>query len=96
MTCEQAREIPIVELLRNCHIHPQYVRGQDHWYLSPFRDEKTPSFKVNAKLNLYYDHGSGQGGDVVDLGRQLFRCDIKELLEKLGSCFFSFPPQRVK
>jgi len=85
-----------VELLRNCHIYPQYVRGQDHWYLSPFRDEKTPSLKVNAKLNLYYDHGSGHGGDVIDLGRQLFRCDTKELLEKLGSDFFSFQPQYVK
>jgi hypothetical protein len=95
MTCEQAREIPIVELLRNCHIHPEYVRGQDHWYISPFREEKTPSFKVNAKLNLYYDHGSGHGGDVIDLGRQLFRCDTKELLEKLDSGFFSFQPQKI-
>lgn len=93
MTCEQAKEIPIVDLLRNCDIHPQYIRGQDHWYLSPFRDEKTPSFKVNAKLNLYYDHGSGQGGDIIDLGRALFGCDTKALLEKLGSELFSFQQQ---
>ncbi|MCF0064419.1 hypothetical protein [Dyadobacter chenwenxiniae] len=45
MTCEQAREISIVELLQNCKIHPQYVRGQDYWYLSPLRDEKTPSLR---------------------------------------------------
>lgn len=96
MTCEQAREIPIVELLKHCHIHPSYVRGQDHWYISPFREEKTPSFKVNAKLNLYYDHGNGQGGDIIDLGKALFRCDTKELLEKLGSELFSFQPQHVK
>ncbi|MGN7889458.1 toprim domain-containing protein [Dyadobacter sp. 22481] len=96
MTCEQAREIPIVELLKHCHILPQYVRGQDHWYLSPFRDEKTPSFKVNAKLNLYYDHGNGQGGDIIDLGKALFRCETKELLEKLDSGFFSFQPQHFK
>ncbi len=96
MTCEQAREIPIVELLKQCHIHPQYVRGQDHWYLSPFREEKTPSFKVNAKLNMYYDHGNGQGGDVIDLGKALFRCDTKALLEKLDSGIFSFQPQHLK
>lgn len=96
MTCEQAREIPIVEFLRNCNIHPQHVRGQDHWYLSPFRDEETTSFKVNSKLNLYYDHGSGQGGDVIDLGKALFCCDTKALLEKLDSGFFSFQPQYVK
>ncbi|MCF2496116.1 toprim domain-containing protein [Dyadobacter chenhuakuii] len=94
MTCEQARENSIVELLQNCNIHPHYVRGQDHWYLSPLRDEKTPSFKVNAKLNLYYDHGSGQGGDIIDLGRQLFQCDTKALLQKLGSEHLLFHPQQ--
>lgn len=96
MTCEQAKQISIVDLLEHCHIRTQYVRGQDHWYLSPFRDEKTPSFKVNAKLNLYYDHGSGQGGDIIDLGRALFRCDTKALLEKLDSGLFVFQPQDPK
>lgn len=96
MTCEQAKQISMVDLLEHCHIRPQYVRGQDHWYLSPFRDENTPSFKVNARLNLYYDHGNGQGGDVIDLGRALFRCDTKALLEKLDSGLFLFQPQDLK
>lgn len=96
MTCEQAKQISIVHLLEHCHIRPQYVRGQDHWYLSPFREEKTPSFKVNARLNVYYDHGSGQGGDIIDLGRALFRCDTKALLEKLDSGLFLFQPQDLK
>ncbi|QRR03179.1 toprim domain-containing protein [Dyadobacter sandarakinus] len=96
MTCEQAKQISIVDLLEQCHVRPQYVRGQDHWYLSPFREEKTPSFKVNARLNLYYDHGSGQGGDIIDLGRALFRCDTKALLEKLDSRLFLFQPQDLK
>lgn len=96
MTCEQAKQISIINLLEHCHIRPQYVRGQDHWYLSPFRVEKTPSFKVNARLNLYYDHGSGQGGDIIDLGRALFRCDTKALLEKLDTGHFLFQPQDPK
>lgn len=94
MTCEQAKEIPIVELLRSCDILPNHIRGQDHWYLSPFRMEKTPSFKVNTRLNLYYDHGSGEGGDIVDLGKKLFECDTKELLRRLESGHFSFHQQR--
>nr|WP_295933330.1 toprim domain-containing protein [uncultured Dyadobacter sp.] len=96
MTCEQAKQISMVDLLEHCHIRPQYVRGQDHWYLSPFRDEKTPSFKVNSRLNLYYDHGNGQGGDIIDLGRALFRCNTKALLEKLDSGHFLFQPQDPK
>lgn len=95
MTCEQAKEIPIVEFLKNCGIHSDYIRGQDHWYLSPLREENTPSFKVNAKLNLYYDHGSGRGGDIIDLGRELFKCDTKALLEKLASGLLFFQPQQL-
>lgn len=93
MTCEQAKEIPIVELLRSCNIQPDHIRGSDLWYLSPFRTENTPSFKVNTRLNLYYDHGNGQGGDIIDLGKQLFRCDTKELLRRLESGHFSFHQQ---
>lgn len=96
MTCEQAKKMSIIDLLQHFNIRPQYVRGQNHWYLSPFRDEKTPSFKVNARLNLYYDHGNGQGGDIIDLGRALFRCDTKALLQKLDSDLFSFQPQNLK
>jgi len=96
MTCEQAKEIPIVEFLESCDIHPKYIRGQDHWYLSPIREENTPSFKVNAKLNLFYDHGSGRGGDIIDLGRELFKCDTKALLEKLASGLLFFQPQQLK
>ncbi|QRR00894.1 toprim domain-containing protein [Dyadobacter sandarakinus] len=94
MTCEQAKQIPIVELLRSCNIQPDYIRGQEYWYLSPFRAEKTPSFKVNTRLNLYYDHGIGQGGDIIDLGRQLFGCDTKDVLPRLESEDFFFHQQQ--
>lgn len=36
------------------------------WYFSPFRDEKTPSFHINAADNVWYDFGLMRGGDVVD------------------------------
>jgi hypothetical protein len=42
------------------------VRDQG-WYLSPFRNEATPSFKVNQSANLWYDFGEGKGGTVIVL-----------------------------
>lgn len=93
MTCQQAKEISIVEFLKSHHIHPEYIRGKDHWYLSPLRQENTASFKVNSELNLFYDHGSGIGGDIIDLGCQLFKCDVKELLSKLEAGSFLFQQQ---
>jgi DNA primase len=97
MTCQKAREISIVAFLENNNIHPEYKRGSHYWYLSPLRQEDTASFKVNADLNLFYDHGTGNGGDIIDLGCQLLECDVKELLERLDSVSFSFQPQdRIK
>jgi hypothetical protein len=95
MTCEQAKRISIVEFLQNLNFKPAKVTGNDHWYLSPFRKEKTPSFKVNQKLNLWYDHGLGKGGDLIDLGCLVYDCNIKDLLVKLGgeNLDFSFQQQ---
>jgi hypothetical protein len=49
----------------------------------PLRDEQTASFKVNRKLNVWYDHGIGKGGDLIDFGKEYFRCTTSELLQKL-------------
>jgi DNA primase len=39
-------------------------RGSNYMGLSPFKQEKTPSFSVSPKLNIFKDFSSGVGGDV--------------------------------
>lgn len=34
---------------------------------SPFREERTPSFKVSEVKNLWIDYGTGDGGTLIDL-----------------------------
>lgn len=95
ITCEQARQIDLVDWLAALGHQPQKVRNQDYWYLSPFRQENTPSFKVNRKLNVWYDFGEGKGGNLVDFGVRFFSCSVSELLEKLSQRsgqHFSFHP----
>jgi len=58
------------------------MRNSDYWYLSPFRQEKTPSFKINRHQNVWFDHGAGEGGTIIDLGVKLYNCTYQELLEK--------------
>jgi len=84
ISCRQARQIDLVDYLAHLGHHPQKVHGVDHWYLSPLRDEKTASFKVNRRLNLWYDHGEGRGGDLIDFGTRYYRCTVPELLERLS------------
>ncbi len=102
INCNEAKRMDIVTYLESLSIKPQKVNGNDYWYLSPLRDEKTPSFKINRKLNVWYDHGIGQGGNLVDLGILLHHCSVQEFLEKLNSQGDSFsfhqpvmPPQKL-
>ncbi|EJG01454.1 toprim domain-containing protein [Flavobacterium sp. F52] len=88
--CKIANQIDLVNYLETVGHEPSQIKNQDYWYLSPLRNEKTPSFKVNQKLNLWYDHGLGKGGNVVDFGIEYFRCTVSEFLQLLnGSSTFS-------
>lgn len=84
LQCSQVNALDIVDYLQSLGFAPQKIRGNDYWYLSPLREEKTASFKVNRKLNVWYDHGSGQGGRLVDFGILYFKCTVRELLEKVA------------
>ena len=79
----ESKKIPITEYLSRLGFEPAKVRGNDYWYSSPFRGEKDASFKVNIKLNLWYDHGSGEGGTILDLGARINSCSVVEFAEKL-------------
>ncbi len=85
----EAKRTDMVDYLVFLGYQPLKIQGQDYWYLSPFRKENTPSFKVNRKLNLFYDFGIGQGGSIVDFGMLFHHCTIPEVLEKLQA-FLSF------
>jgi hypothetical protein len=85
LNCEEARKLSIVDYLAECGFRSQYVRGENHWYLSPIREEATPSFKVNTLINAWYDHGIRVGGNFVDLGIRLYQCTIDQLLTRLST-----------
>ncbi len=85
MTCAEANKIDLVEYLFSSGFTPTRIRGNDYWYLSLFRNEKEASFKVNKAKNVWYYHGAGKGGDVVDFVTSYFSCDISPALQKLSS-----------
>ena len=94
LNCNQARQIPIVEYLANNGIKPAYIKGTQYWYLSPIREENTPSFKVDTRLNAWYDHGSGEGGNLIDLGIRLHHCTVEELLARLSAGNYALSSHR--
>lgn len=65
MNIDQAKAIALPEILLKLGHQPIRQRGQELWYLSPLRTEKTPSFHVNINKNVWYDFGADMGGDTV-------------------------------
>lgn len=60
-------KISIANYLANANIHPVKRKGYEAFYLSPFRTESNPSFKVDTQQNVWYDFGLGKGGQLIDL-----------------------------
>ena len=85
MTIAEAKQIRIVDWLSLRGYSAVKVRGAAHWYCSPFRNESTPSFKVDDYKNEWYDFGTAQGGDIIDLCQLMYRLNsISEALGKIA------------
>ncbi len=85
LSIDEARQTDMIDYLSKLGYEAAKVRNNDYWYLSPLRDEKIPSFKINKKLNRWYDHGLGKGGNIIDFALQYHNCTIGELLNLLSN-----------
>lgn len=84
------KNISIKQFLAEQGITPKQERGSYGMYLSPLREERTPSFKVDYNQNVWYDFGAGEGGSIIDLVMKLGRCNLQQAVAKLESHSFSF------
>src|SRR3990170_7313507 len=59
-------------------------KGSNYVGLCPFHKEKTPSFTVNPKTNLYHCFGCNAGGDVISFICKMDNISFREAVEKLN------------
>ncbi len=78
MNIEQANAIPLPEILQKIGCTPVKEKGNEIWYNSPFRMEKTASFHINTAKNKWYDFGVAKGGDVVNFVRAYLECQNED------------------
>ena len=58
--------------------------GRNYKGLSPFTNEKTPSFIVSPEKQIWHDFSSGRGGSMFDFVMELEGLDFKGALELLA------------
>ena len=71
MTIEEIKSVSIYNWMKENGYGAGSIKGKNVFYCSPLRSEKTPSFVVNTKDNLWYDFGTGKGGNLINLVEQL-------------------------
>lgn len=85
MHLHDIKQIPIVAYLAQAGFEAKLIKGVNYWYCSPLRSELTPSFKVNAERNQWYDFGTGDHGDIIDLVCALQHCSTAEAMRRLST-----------
>jgi hypothetical protein len=86
LNCYEAKQFSIADYLEKEGYLP--VRKDNNgnlWYLSPFRTEKEPSFRINVKMNAWYDYATKEGGTIIDLGIKYHGCSVEEFLKILSN-----------
>lgn len=71
MNIDTIRQIPLVDFLNHLGYQPTGRDSKGLWFYSPYRNERKPSFHVNPRKNLWFDFGSGGGGDIFNLAGEL-------------------------
>lgn len=87
---ENARSTCIVKTLARLGHYPTKTTEKEAWFLSPLRSETQASFNVSLHKNLWYDFGTGEGGNVIDLVMAIRNFSPKEAFEFLDEHAFSF------
>ena len=85
MQLHDIKQVCIVDYLAQTGYKPKLIKGVSYWYCSPLRTELTPSFKVNAERNQWYDFGTGDHGDIIDLVCALQHCSTADAMRRLAT-----------
>lgn len=97
MNAETAKQTSLIAILNQLGAKLDRKTNREAWYFSPFRNERTASFKVWLNTNTWYDHGEGIGGNVIDFVIRHYKCSFKEALKVMSEKHpsFSFHQQPI-
>ncbi|WP_088655940.1 toprim domain-containing protein [Geofilum rhodophaeum] len=96
MNCQKAKTIQIAGYLSSLGFKPTRIVNNNYWFKSMIREnELQASLKVDIQQNCWYDHGLGEGGNILDLvmkmhGMECVSQALKKLEEKCIPSSFSF------
>ncbi len=80
MDIDAIKGISLVDFLHHLGYEPTGRDSKGLWFYAPYRNERKPSFHVNPRKNVWFDFGSGAGGDIFTLAGEL--CDSTDFIRQ--------------
>jgi len=71
MNIDEIRKISLVEFLNQLGYQPTGRDSKGLWFYAPYRNERKPSFHVNPNRQVWFDFGTGAGGDIFSLAGEM-------------------------
>ncbi|MGV0997118.1 toprim domain-containing protein [Empedobacter falsenii] len=99
MNLNDINKLDLEQILVNNYLLKSIKKSEKSiWVISPFRpNELTPSFHISKiyKYDIWFDHGNGLGGKIVDFYLHYLKTDLKGVLKYFNNNSFSFQQQKV-
>ncbi|MDQ8143416.1 toprim domain-containing protein [Chryseobacterium sp. CFS15] len=89
MNCKQFNSISLEEVLLSLGHHPTKQNEKEAWYLNPFASESQASFKLDKRINAWYLHSEGLGGNNTDFMKKYLNTSVNEVLDWAAKQNFS-------
>ena len=80
MNIDEIKKISLVEFLNQLGYQPTGRDSKGLWFYSPCRSERKPSFHVNPNRQIWFDFGTGAGGDIFTLAGEL--CNSSDFIKQ--------------
>lgn len=71
MNIDEIKKISLVEFLNRLGYQPVGRDSKGLWFYAPYRSERKPSFHVNPNRQVWFDFGTGAGGDIFSLAGEM-------------------------
>ncbi|WP_312769901.1 toprim domain-containing protein [Epilithonimonas sp.] len=81
MNCKQFNSISLEEVLLSLGHLPTKQNEKEAWYLNPFASESQASFKLDKRINAWYLHSEGVGGNNTDFMKRYLNAAVNEVLD---------------
>jgi len=99
MRIQDAKKIHLKDLLFSLGYEPRQITkgGTELYYISPFRPGETKgSFAISLPKNMYFDHGEGEGGNIIKFCERYWNTDVSGALKELDRLnLISLPAGRL-